>query len=90
MKVDILKQNNLASWYTVIKKINEVDLLMGNVNKMHVVKTEYNTLKALVEQYELAFQLYSQELPEKEKAIEKGIHDSKLQSIDNTLSKISV
>ena len=63
---------------------------MGNVNKLHVVKTEYNALKALVEQYGLAFQLYSQELSEEEKAIEKGIHDSKLQSIDNRLSKISV
>ena len=90
LKVDTLKQNNLASWNSVIKKINEVELLMGNVNKLHVVKTDYNELKALVEQYGLAFQLYSQELSEEEKVIERGVHDSKLQSIDNTLSKISV
>ena len=89
LKVDTLKQNNLASWNSVIKKINEVELLMGNVNKLHVVKTEYNELKALVEQYGLAFQLYSQELSEEEKVTERGVHDSKLQSIDNTLSKIT-
>ena len=29
LKVDTLKQNNLASWNSVIKKINEVELLYG-------------------------------------------------------------
>ena len=90
LNVDTLRQNNLDSYNSVIKKINEVDSLMGNVNKLHVVKTEYNALKKLVEQYGLAFQLFSKELSEEEKSIERGVYDSRLQSIDNALSKMSV